>query len=89
MYGLCKFLYRDLSHLPLRRFGLYNPSHELMVHLCCMYGAYHVLIKFVNSKHELFIRNLEHLLIEPHQQTWSVFAEAYRADARDFRVLVP
>ena len=61
LYGLCKFLYRDLSHLPLHRFGLYNPSHELMVHLCCMYGAYHVLIKFVNSKHELFIQILEHL----------------------------
>ena len=54
-----------------------------------MYGAYHVLIKFVNSKHELFIQNWEHLLIEPQQQAWSVFAEAYQADARDFGVSVP
>ena len=60
-----------------------------MVHLCCMYGAYHVLIKFVNSKHDFFIQNLEHLLIEPQQQAWSVFAEAYQADARDFGVSVP
>ena len=60
-----------------------------MVHLRCMYGAYHVLIKFVNSKHELVSQNLEHLLIEPHQQAWTVFAEAYQADARDFGVSVP
>ena len=57
LYGLCKYLCRDLSHLPLHRFGLYNPSHELMVHLCCMYGAYHTLIKFVNSKHDIYIEN--------------------------------
>ena len=89
LYGLCKYLYMDLSHLPLHRFGLYKPSHELMVHLCCMYEAYHVLIKFVNSKHELFIQNLEHLLSEPQQQAWSVFAEAYQAAARGFEFLFP
>ena len=80
---------RDLSHLPLHRFGLYSPSHELMVHMCCAYGAYHALIKFVKSKHDIYVEHCEQLLIEPHQQAWSVFAEAYQADARDFGVSVP
>ena len=89
LYGLCKLLYRDLSHLPLHWFGLYNPSHELMVHLCCMYGAYHTLIKYVNSHHDIYIQNLEHLLIEPRNKAWSVSAEAYDAVARDVGVTTP
>ena len=89
LYGLCKFLYRDLSHLPLHRFGLYNPSHQLMVHLCCMYGAYHVLIKYVNCKHDIVSQHLEQLLIGPRFRTWSDFAEAYDADAKDFGVSTP
>ena len=76
--GLCKFLYRGLSHLL-----------ELMVHLCCMYGAYHVLIKYVNCHHDIYIENCEQLVIGPRQKAWSVFAEAYHADARDFGVSVP
>ena len=89
LYGLCKFLYRDLSHLPLHRFGLYNPSHELMVHICCMYGAYHTLIKYVNCHYDIYNQNFEHVLIEPRNKAWSVFAEAYDADARDFGVSTP
>ena len=54
-----------------------------------MYGAYHTLIKYVNSHHDIYIQNLEHLLIEPRNKAWSVFAEAYDADARDFGVSTP
>jgi len=54
-----------------------------------MYGAYHVLNKYVNCNHDLFSQNLVHLLIEPRQKAWSVFAEAYHADATDFGVSVP
>ena len=81
--------YRDLSHPPLHRLGLYNPSHELMVPLCCMYGAYHVLIKYVNSQHDIYIGNCEQLLIGPRHKAWSVFAEAYDADAREFGITTP
>ena len=44
--SLRKYLYRDLSQYPLDRFGLYGPGHELMVHLCCAYGA---TLKLVQS----------------------------------------
>ena len=54
-----------------------------------MYGAYHTLIKFADSKHDIYIENCEQLLIESHQQAWSVFAEAYPADARDLGFLFP
>ena len=53
LYSLCKYLCRDLSQYPLDSFGLYSPGHELMVHLCCAYGAYHTLINYVKSNHEL------------------------------------
>ena len=54
-----------------------------------MYGAYHVLIKYVNSHHDIYIANCEQLLIGPRNKAWSVFAEAYDADARDFGVSTP
>ena len=54
-----------------------------------MYGAYRVLIKYVNCHHDIYIENREQLLIEPRNKAWSVFAEAYDADARDFGVSTP
>ena len=43
----------------------------------------------MNSHHDIYIQNLEHLLIEPRNKAWSVFAEAYDADARDFGASTP
>ena len=79
----------DFSQYPLDRFGLHSPGHELMVQLCCAYGAYHTVIKYVTSKHALHHENVEQLLVRPCERAWSVFAEAYQADARDFGVSVP
>ena len=87
LYSLCKYLYRDLSQYPLDRFGLYSPGHELMVHPCCAYGAYHTLIQYVKSNHELYHEDGKQLLIRPCEKAWSVFAEAYQAAAKDFGVL--
>ena len=89
LYSLRKHLHRDLSQYPLDRFGLYSPGHELMVHPCCAYGAYHTLINYVKSNHELYHEHEEQLLIRPCEKAWSVFAEAYQADARDFWGSVP
>ena len=54
-----------------------------------MYGAYHTLIKYVNCHSDIYNHNFEHVLIEPRNKAWSVFAEAYDADARDFGVSTP
>ena len=54
-----------------------------------MYGAYHTLIKYVNCHYDIYNQNFEHVLIEPRNKAWSVFAEAYDADARDFGVSTP
>ena len=43
----------------------------------------------MNGHHDIYIQNSEHLLIEPRNKAWSVFAEAYDADARDFGVSTP
>ena len=46
-------------------------------------------LNYVKSNHELYHENEEQLLIRPCEKAWSVFAEAYQADARDFKVSVP
>ena len=61
-----------------------------MVHICCAYGAYNSLINYVNSRSDRFyIGQTSQLLIKASDKAWSVFAEAYRADAIDFKVNVP
>ena len=76
--------------MPLERIGLCNPSHETMVHMCCAYGAYHSLINYVNCRSDtFFIGSTEKLLIKASNKAWSVFAEAYRAEAQGFKVYAP
>ena len=76
--------------MPLERIGLCNPTHESMVHICCAYGAYNSLINYVNSRSDRFyIDQSEKLLIKASDKAWSVFAEAYRAEAQDFKVNAP
>ena len=58
-----------------------------MVHICCVCGAYNSLINYVNGRS--YIDQSEKLLIKASNKAWSVFAEAYRADAMDFKVNVP
>ena len=61
-----------------------------MVHICCAYGAYNSLINYVNSRSDRFyIDQSEKLLIKASDKAWSVFAEAYRAEAQDFKVNAP
>ena len=76
--------------MPLERIGLCNPTHESMVHICCAYGAYNSLINYVNSRSDtFFIGSTEKLLIKASNKAWSVFAEAYRAEAQGFKVYAP
>ena len=76
-HGLCKFLNKGISHMPLERIGLCNPTHESMVHICCAYGAYDSLTNYVNSRSDRFyIDQSQKLLIKASDKAWSVFAEA-------------
>ncbi len=48
-----------------------------------------MLIKYVSCNHDIYSQHCEQLLIGPRHKAWSVFAEAYHADARDFGVFTP
>ena len=76
--------------MPLERTGLCNPTRESLVNICCAYGAYNSLINYVNTRSDRFyIDQSEKLLIKASDKAWSVFAEAYRAEAQDFKVNAP
>ena len=90
LFGLCKFLNKGVSHMPLERIGLCNPTQETMVHICCAYAAYHSLINYVSCRSDtFFIGSTEKLLNKASNKAWSVFAEAYRAEAQGFRFYAP
>ena len=55
-----------------------------------LYGAYNSLINYVNGRSDKFyIDQTSKLFIKASDKAWSVFAEAFRADAMDFKVNVP
>ena len=76
--------------MPLERIGLCNPTHESMVHICCAYGAYYSFINYVSCHSDtFFIGSTEKLSFKAPNKAWSVFAEAYRAEAQGFKVYAP
>ena len=90
LFALCKFLKRDRSILPIDRLGLKSHEKSTLIHICCVFSAYHALIAHVTNRHDTYYHNREQqLLVGSSNKAWSVFAEAYSAEARNFEVHVP
>ena len=88
--AICKFLKRDVSILPVDTVGLKSPDKSTLIHICCVFSAYHALIAHVTNNHDTYQPPQEQqLLIGSSNKAWSLFAEAYSAEARDFVVHLP
>ncbi len=58
--------------------------------MCFFVAGYHWLLANVKQNHDTSAANQkEQLSIRSAQKTWSVFAEAYDADAREFWISTP
>ena len=59
--------------------------------MCCVFSGYHGVVSHVKLNHDSFAIEDQklNLSIKSSQKTWSVFAEAFSATARDFGIATP
>ena len=56
--------------------------------MCCVFTGYHGMLSHVEQNHDTFATDDQqtNLSIRSSQKTWSAFAEAFDAEARDFGI---
>ena len=85
--SLCKFLNKELSIYPTDRIRLNSPDKGIIIHMCCVFSGYHGVAAHVKQNHDTFtFEQKEQITIRSAQKTWSVSAEAYDADSREFGI---
>ena len=91
MFSLCKFMHRELSIHPTDRWGLNSLNKRDIIHVCCVFSAYHATAAHVKQNHDTYgvADQTQKLLIKSQRKTWSIFAEAFEAEARDFGLSCP
>ena len=91
MFSPWKFMHRDLSIHATDRWGLNSPNKHDILHICCVFSAYHATSAHVKQDHETYgtADQTKQFLIQSQRRTWSIFAEAYEATARDFELSCP
>ena len=59
--------------------------------MCCVFSAYHATAAHVKQNHDTYgsADQTQKLLIKSQRRTWSILAEAYEAEARDFELSCP
>ena len=82
LHAFCKFLWADSSDNPLIRLGLAQPCTETLQLQCCVFSGYHAMKRTVRSG-ELELSDSSDLCNRQIWRLWSVFADAYQAEARE------
>ena len=59
--------------------------------MCCVFSAYHATAAHVMQNNDTYgsADQTQTLLIKSQRRTWSIFAEAFEAEARDFELSCP
>ncbi len=59
--------------------------------MCCVFSGYHGVAAHVKQNHDIHgaANQSQKLFIQSQTRTWSIFAEAYEAEARDFGISCP
>ena len=86
LHALCKFMWDHHSDDPLVAFGFLDPQRQHFEETCCIFSGCHAMYREAqrdNSMHSLST------LTSPHRRRlWSVFAEAFRAEAGELSITV-
>ena len=79
--SICKYLWVDHSIDPLITFGFLEPTVQRYKHLCCIFSGYHAMRRHAACDEAM--QDVESLQSSQMRTLWAVFAEAYRAEARE------
>ena len=81
LYAVMKFFYCNTDNNRLIRFGLLNPSLDSLSIVCCTSAGYHAVRRSVRKTS--FTTNDKELSVGDIRRFWTVFAEAFTAEARE------
>ena len=81
MYALMKFFNSTTDSNPLIRFGLVNPNPERLSLICCSFAGYHAVRR--NVRKSSFAPVDMELSYGDLRRFWTLFAEAFAAEARE------
>ena len=84
-------MHGDFSIHPNDRWGLNSPDKGTVIHMCCVFSGYHGVAAHVKQNHDIYATANQNkkLPIQSQQKTWSIFAETFEAEARDFGISCP
>ena len=85
LYALGLFFRGHLSSDPLVRLGLVKPQTEHYRHMCCVFDGFHAMRHAIRSGSIEVSSNMD-LSSRQVWRLWSVFAEAYSAEAREHAI---
>ena len=88
LFALWKFLTPGVSNDPLIRWGLSQPSKEIYLQLACVFSGYHAVRRELKKCIQLFNENSTFVDGTTINKSWTVFAEAFKVEARELGVAV-
>ena len=80
LYALNKFFNGEVSNDPLSRLGLVEATTQQLQIVCCYFSGYHALHAHARKQIQHVNSDTPFRLFRQH---WSVFAEAFAAEARE------
>ena len=86
LFALWTFLAGDVSSDPLERWGLIRPESHVFLQIACVLSGYHAIRREFKRKSELFVNNQNALTGPQLRVAWTVFADAFRAEAREVKL---
>ena len=86
LYALWTFLAGDVSCDPLKRWGLIAPEPNDFLRVACVFSGYHAVRREFKRTSEFFCQNQTTPTGPQIRVAWTVFADAYRAEAREVKL---
>ena len=86
MYALWSFLCGDVNSDPLMTWGLVSPCIDGMLQIACTFAGYHATRRHFKQKGEVFMHDQDILTGPQLRAAWTVFADSFVVDAREFSV---
>ena len=86
--ALWTFLAGDVSSDPLKRWGLITPEPGDFLQIACVFSGYHAIRREFKRTNQFFNNtNNQNALTGPQLRVaWTVFAEAFRAEAMEAKL---
>jgi len=86
LFALWKFLAGSTSEVPLVRWGLIQPNKLTMQYISCIFSGYHAVRRDFRDNLMFFEYNQSVLKPAQLRRAWSVFADAFKVEARELLI---